>query len=232
MSAPLSFTWSWPETGRDGIESRAADLAVTSGGERLTGPARLSRHERKPARHLRRAAHRRPGSRNRAKARAKTDRARGRARRARTDFPQRASTGLVRRYDLLVVEELAVTGPRPNRRYAKRPPDTGWPAFRSMLEYQAARWGRRLITVDRFFPSSRTCSHRGHLPARPADTTGRRTYPSCRTPHDRDVDAAKNILAEGRSVAACGADMGRRGTPLPRSAVKQEPSPARVRTLH
>lgn len=92
----------------------------------------------------------------------------GDARRARADFPQRASTGLVRRYDLLVVEELAVTGPRRNRRYAKRPPDTGRSAFRSMLDDTA---------VDRFRPSSRTCSHRGHLSA---DTAGCRTYPSRR----------------------------------------------------
>ncbi|MEV0646894.1 RNA-guided endonuclease TnpB family protein [Phytomonospora sp. NPDC050363] len=222
-----------PETGRQaGLDLAAGAFAVTSDGERFACPRGLTRRERNLARYQRRMARCRAGSNNRAKARLKADRARGKLRRARTDFLQRTSTDLVRRYDLLVVEDLAVTGPRPNRRYAKRPPDTGWPAFRSMLVYKAAKWGRQLVTIDRFFPSSRTCSGCGHLLARLADKTRHWTCPTCRTLHDRDVNAAKNILAEGRSVAACGADIRRRGTPLPRSAAKQETPPVRVRTLH
>jgi putative transposase len=80
--------------------------------------------------------------------------------------------------------------------------------------------------VDRWFPSSKTCSGCGHLLAELALRIRTWQCPACGARHDRDVNAAKNILAAGRAVAACGADVSHSGSPGVQSAVKQEPSPA------
>jgi putative transposase len=94
-----------------------------------------------------------------------------------------------------------------------------------MLEYKAARAGRRLIVTGRFYPSSKTCSACGHLLTELSLRTRTWQCPSCGTRHDRDVNAAKNILAAGLAVSACGADVRHPGSPWVRSAVKQEPGP-------
>jgi len=104
----------------------------------------------------------------------------------------------------------------------------------AMLEYKAACYGRRVIVIDRWYPSSKTCSACGYL----LDELGLKTRtwqcPSCGTRHDRDVNAAKNILAAGLAVAggdpghACGADVSHSGSSRVRSAVKQEPRPVRA----
>lgn len=97
---------------------------------------------------------------------------------------------------------------------------TDWRAFRSMLAYRAHRDGRTLAVIDRFYPSSRTCSTCGYLLASLALSTRAWTCPSCGTRHDRDINAAKNILAA--ALAACGDGVSRQGISLPRSSVKQE----------
>jgi putative transposase len=103
-----------------------------------------------------------------------------------------------------------------------------------MIEYKAAKYGRHVIVVDRWYPSSKTCSACGHLLASLSLTTRHWTCPSCGTRHDRDINAAKNIAAAGRAVAggnpgdACGADVRRHEPSRPQSAVKQEPQPARA----
>ncbi len=105
---------------------------------------------------------------------------------------------------------------------------SGWGEFRRQLEYKTARAGRRLVVIDRWYPSSKTCSACGHLLAPLFLSTRHWTCPGCGTRHDRDVNAAKNILAAGRAVSACGADVSPQGSSLRRSAVKQEAQPARV----
>ena len=115
-----------------------------------------------------------------------------------------------------------------NRSLAKAISDCGWGEFRRQLEYKAARAGRQLIVTDRFYPSSKTCSACGHLLAQLSLSTRAWDCPSCGTRHDRDVNAAKNILAAGLAVTACGADVRHPGTSRVRSAVKQEPRPARA----
>ncbi len=124
---------------------------------------------------------------------------------------------------MIVIEDLAVKNMVHNRSLAKAVSDCGWGEFRRQLEYKAARSGRQLIVIDRFYPSSKTCSACGHLLAELS--LGTRTWqcPSCGTRHDRDVNAAKNILAAGLAVSACGADVSHSGSSRVRSAVKQEP---------
>ena len=107
--------------------------------------------------------------------------------------------------------------------------DAGLGEFRRQLEYKSERHGRTLTVTGRWYPSSKTCSTCGHLLAELSLSTRHWTCPSCGARHDRDVNAAKNILAAGRAVArgspggACGADVSHSGSSRVRSAVKQEP---------
>ncbi|PZG15435.1 RNA-guided endonuclease InsQ/TnpB family protein [Nonomuraea aridisoli] len=218
-----------PPAGRAvGVDLGVTDFAVTSDGEKIANARHLVRRERRLARYQRRMARRQPGSNNRRKARAKVARAHRKVAASRADFLHKTSTRLVRDHDVIVIEDLNVTGMVRNRRLAKAISDASWGTFRSMLEYKAVRYGRRLIVIDRWCPSSKTCSACGHLLA--VLPLGTRTWrcPSCRALHDRDVNAAKNILAAGLAVPACGDDVRQSGSSGVRSSMKQEPRPVRA----
>ncbi|MEU9017548.1 RNA-guided endonuclease TnpB family protein [Actinomadura sp. NPDC048394] len=218
-----------PATGHQiGVDLGVKEFAVTSDGDRIANPRHLEKKQRNLARYQRRMARRRPGSNNRGKAKAKVARAHRKVRNARSDFLHRTSTDLVQKADVIVIEDLAVTNMVRNRTLGRAISDCGWGEFRRQLEYKCERAGRTLVVIDRWYPSSKTCSHCGHLLAELSLSTRRWTCPGCRTRHDRDVNAAKNILAAGRAVAGyspgdvCGADVRRRGSSLPQSAVKQK----------
>jgi putative transposase len=148
-----------------------------------------------------------------------------------TDF---AATSLVRTADTIVIEDLNVCGMVRNRSLARAISDCGWGEFRRQLEYKCERYGRRLVVIDRWYPSSKTCSACGHRLADLSLSTRHWRCPSCGTRHDRDINAAKNILAAGLAVArgspgdACGAEVRHSGSSRVRSAAKQEPRPARA----
>jgi putative transposase len=220
-----------PATGAAvGVDLGIKDFAVTSDGEKIANRRHLERKARNLARYQRCMARCQRGSANRAKAKAKVARAHRKVRAARTDFLHRTSTRLIREHDVIVIEDLAVPNMVRNRKLAKAISDCGWGTFRQMLSYKASKAGRHLIVIDRWYPSSKTCSACGHLLAELSLKTRTWQCPSCGTRHDRDVNAAKNILAAGQAVAggnpgdACGADVRHSGTPRVRSAVKQEPS--------
>jgi putative transposase len=221
-----------PATGRAvGVDLGIKDFAVTSDGDKIANPRSLAQRERNLARYQRRMAKCQKGSANRAKAKAKVARAHRKARASRADFLHKTSTRLVRDHDLIVLEDLAVRNMVRNRSLAKAISDCGWGTFRRQLEYKAERAGRRVIVIDRWYPSSKTCSSCGHLLAELSLKTRHWTCPSCGTRHDRDINAAQNILAAGLAVAqgnlgdACGADVRHSGSPRVQSAVKQEPRP-------
>jgi putative transposase len=182
-------------------------FAVTSDGHRIPNPRHLDRKARNLARYQRRMARCRKGSANRAKAAAKVARAHRKVRNARRDFLHRASTCLVRRNDVIVIEDLAVRNMLRNRHLARAISDCGWGEFRRQLEYKCQWYGRDLVVVDRWHPSSKTCSACGHLLAELSLSTRHWRCPSCGARHDRDINAAKNILAAGLAVAACGGDI-------------------------
>jgi putative transposase len=220
-----------PATGRSvGVDLGVKDFAITSDEQRIANPKHLERRAKNLARYQRRTARCQPGSVNRAKA----ARAHRKVRAARADFLHKISTGLVRDHDLICLEDLAVKNMVRNRRVSKAISDCGWGTIRAMLEYKAARYGRRVIVIDRWFPSSKTCSACGHLLAELSLDVRHWTCPSCGTRHDRDINAAKNILAAGLAVAggnpghACGADVRHPGPPGCNRAAKQEPRPART----
>jgi putative transposase len=221
-----------PMTGRKvGVDLGVKDFAVLSTGEKIANPRHLERKARNLARHQRRLARCQKGSANSAKAKVKVARAHRKVRDARDDFLHKTSTRLVREHDVIAVEDLNVAGMVRNRRLARVVSDCGWGGFRVLLEYKCDRYGRALVVIDRWYPSSKTCSACGHLLAELSLKTRHWTCPSCGTRHDRDINAAKNILAAGQAVArsspgdACGADVRHSGTSSVQSAVKQEPQP-------
>lgn len=217
-----------PATGEDvGVDLGLKDFAVLSTGERIAHPRDMDRHERRLKRYQRMLARKKKGSANRVKARIKVARQHSRVRDARRDFLHKASTNLVRRFDTIAVEDLSVAGMIKNRSLAKSISRTGWAEFCSMLAYKCEQAGRKLVVIDRWYPSSKTCSGCGHLLASLSLGTRSWTCPSCGTLHDRDINAAKNILAAGLAVAACGGEVRHRGSPSVHSPMKQEHRPVR-----
>jgi putative transposase len=186
------------------------------------------------ARYQRRLVRCQKGSANRTKAAARVARAHRKVRNARQDFLHRASTSLVRTADLIVIEDLAVSNMIRNRHLARAISGCGWGEFRRQLEYKCDRYGRHLVVIDRWYPSSKTCSACGHRLADLSLSTRHWRCPSCGTRHDRDINAAKNILAAGLAAArvspgdACGAEIRHSGSSRVRSAAKQEHRPART----
>jgi putative transposase len=214
-----------------GVDLGVKDFAVTSDGEKIANPRHLARRAQNLARYQRRLARCRNGSANRAKAAAKVARAHRKVRNARTDFLHRASTRLVRQNDVIVIEDLHVAGMIRNRTLARAIADCGWGEFRRQLAYKCERYGRELVVIDRWCPSSKTCSACGHLLAELSLSTRHWTCPSCGARHNRDINAAQNILAAGLAVArgspgdACGAGVRHSGSSRVRPAAKQEPRP-------
>ena len=218
-----------------GVDLGVKDFAVTSDGKRIANPHHLERKAQNLARYQRRMARCQKGSANRAKAAAKVARAHRKIRNARRDFLHRTTTHLIGSADIIVIEDLNVAGMIRNRRLARAISDCGWGEFRRQLAYKCERYGRRLVVIDRWYPSSKTCSACGHLFTELSLSTRTWQCPSCRTRHDRDLNAAKNILAAGLAVApgespgdACGAGVRHLEVSPVRPAVKQEPRPVRA----
>jgi putative transposase len=225
-----------PATGAAvGIDLGLTDFAVRSDGDRIPHPRHMDRYEQRLKRWQRRLARCQKGSANRAKAARKVARAHARVTDARRDFLHQKSTGLIRRFDVIAVEDLAVKNMARNRSLARAISRTGWAEFRRQLEYKAERYGRTIAVAGRWFPSSKTCSACGFVLAELSLGTRQWTCPGCGTRHDRDINAARNILAAGLAAAAvknggdaCGADVRHEGQPPVQTAVNQEPRPARA----
>ena len=224
-----------PGTGQAvGVDLGITSFAVISDGQRIANPRHLERRARNLARYQRRLGRCQHGSANRARAKAKVARAHRKVRNARQDFLHRTTTQLIRDNDLIAIEDLNVSGMVRNRRLARAISDCGWGEFRRQLAYKCQRAGRRLIVIDRWHPSTKMCSACGFVLAELPLKARAWQCPSCRTRHDRDLNAAKNILAAGLAAArdnpddACGADVRHPETPPVQSAVKQEPRLARA----
>jgi putative transposase len=207
-----------------GVDLGLKSFAVTSDGEVIDHPKLLVNKAARLARYQRRMARKQKGSINRAKARVKVARVHAEITDARQDFLHKTSTRLVATNDVIVVEDLAVANMVRNHSLARSISDSGWAEFRRQLEYKCEWYGRRLVVIDRWYPSSKTCSTCGHLLAHLSLGTRHWTCPGCGTRHDRDLNAAKNILAAGLAVTACGADVRPRRETVRRPALKQEGS--------
>ncbi len=225
-----------PPTGKGvGVDLGVTTFATLSTGEKIVGRLREGRRERQLKRLQRTMLRREPGSANREKARHRVARAHAKIRDARRDFHHKASSSLMRRFDAVAIEDLNVAGMRSGKSRQKSGlrkaiSQSGWGTFRTMLMYKASRTGRRLVVVDRFFPSSRTCSNCGLCVPKFSLDTRHWRCPECGARHDRDINAAKNIaVAAGlvETLNACGADVRRSGINPTLSVMNQEPDTAR-----
>jgi IS605 OrfB family transposase len=185
-----------------------AALADQAGSTRKQdNPRWLRRRERALRRSQRNMSRKRKGSGNWAKARRRHGRLHARVADARRDFHRKLSTHLIRDYQLVCVETLNIAGlGRSN--LAKSVHDAGWGQFVAMLAYKAARLGRTLVKVDPWYPSSQVCAGCGHRDGPKPLKARAWTCAACGASHDRDVNAARNILAAGRAAAACGGHVG------------------------
>lgn len=179
-----------------GVDAGITALAVLSTGEKVVNPRHERADRRKLAKAQRALARKAKGSANRAKARLKTARVFARIADRRRDHLHKVTTRLVRENQVIAVEDLTVRNMVKNHSLARAISDASWREMRSMLEYKAAWYGRELITVDRFFPSSKLCSACGTI-ASSMPLNVREWECACGAVHDRDVNAAKNILAAG-----------------------------------
>lgn len=207
-----------------GIDAGISALLTLSTGEKVTNPkfgqadrARLAKAHKTLARKAR------GDGANRRKARVRAAKVYARIADRRRDHLHKLTTRLVRENQTLVIEDLTVRNMVKNHSLARAISDAAWREMRMMLEYKAAWYGRNLVVVDRWFPSSKLCSACGTIASKmPLNV---RTWTcDCGAAHDRDVNAAKNILAAGLAVSVCGAGVRpQRNHPGGQSATKQKP---------
>ncbi len=207
-----------PETTTEaGIGLGLSAFAVLSDGTKITSPCFLRRAERRLKRLQKDLSRKAKGSRNRARARIKVARQHARVAGRRRDWHRKESTRIIRDNQAVYVEDLAVSG-LARTRLAKSVHDAGWSAFLGMLEYKAAKHGRYFGRIGRFEPTSQVCSACGIKDGPKPLHVRAWTCKECGTVHDRDVNAARNILAAGRADRpnACGAPVRRASVPAQR----------------
>ncbi len=227
-----------------GVDAGLKTFALYSDGERAPHPKLLARKAARLTRYQRVASRRKPKPGKEAswtyvKAKIRVAKQHVKVADARRDFLQKITTDLVTRFDVVVIEDLHIAGMKRNRHLAKAISDSGWGEFRTLLEYKTQWYGKRLIVIDRWHPSSKLCStpecggKNNHLKL--SDRTW--VCNNCGTLHDRDLNAAKNILAAGLAVVqreldkACGEDIRPKASPRVtarksrQTSVKQETTP-------
>ena len=178
--------------------------AFLSTGEAVGNPKFYARDEKRLAKAQRRHAKKKKGSRNREKARRKVARVHARIQDRRRDYQHKLSTRIVHENQVICVESLAVKNMVKNHCLAKAISDVGWGEFVRQLEYKSQWYGRTLVKIDRWYPSSKTCYNCKHVVEELPLDVREWVCPKCGVWHDRDLNAANNILAEGLSVSACG----------------------------
>ncbi|MGB9222579.1 RNA-guided endonuclease InsQ/TnpB family protein [Mycobacterium sp.] len=193
-----------PATGREaGVDvgiARLATVATTDGARTdVPNPNHLARKQRKLARLEREKSRRQKGSNNRNKTRRRVAVAHNEVARARRDYHHKQALALVRENQVIHVEDLNIVGMVRNRRLARAISDAGWGQLMRIIAEKADRYGRTVHTVSRWLASSKTCSACGHRLDELPLQTRQWTCPACAVIHDRDHNAAKNILAAGRA---------------------------------
>ena len=206
--APLDAT-----TSAVGVDMGLNHLAILSTGEKISNPRHTARDARALARAQRAHARKQKGSNNKEKARLKVARIQARTADRRRDFLHKLTTSMIRENQTIVIEDLAVqnmsrrskSGGSHKKGLNRAIRDASWNELRSQLEYKAAWYGRDVVVLSQWFPSSQLCSACGQRTGPRGDLAMRSWKCSaCGAAHDRDVNAAKNILAAGLAASVCG----------------------------
>ncbi len=208
-----------------GIDMGVADFAITSDGMKIANPRHYAKYARRLTKAQQNLARKQKGSANYQKARREVARIYARIRDTRHDFLHKLSTQLIRENQTIVLEDLHAANmtkrckPKPdpdkpdtylpNGQAAKSGLnrnilDCGWSEFRQMLTYKAQWYGRQLIILDQWYPSSQICHTCGKNTGKKPLNVRTWQCPYCHTVQDRDINAAHNILAAGLAVKACG----------------------------
>ena len=187
-----------------GIDLGIKDLFVTSNGNKVGNPRHTAKYATLLARAQRRLSKKKLGSANRAKAKAKVARIHAKISDCRQDNLHKLSRTLINENQVVCVESLKVKNMIRNPTLAKHIADASWGEFVRQLAYKAEWAGRSMVAIDQFFASSKRCSCCGYTLSKLPLSVRDWECPECGTHHDRDHNAAKNILAAGLAVKACG----------------------------
>jgi putative transposase len=187
-----------------GADLGLQSFVALSTGEKVVNPRFFAKDEQKLARAQRRHARKQKGSKNREKARRKVAKIHARIADRRRDCQHKLSTRLIRENQVICVESLAVKNMLQNHSLAKAIADVGWGELVRQLDYKAAWYGRTMVKINRWYPSSKTCSSCGYTLASLDLDEREWTCPQCDTHHDRDINAATAVLSEGLRISAAG----------------------------
>jgi len=192
-----------PTTGENvGIDLGIKDLAVTNTGDKYPNAKNYIRNQKKLARLQRQLSRKPKGSKNRRKMCHKIAMLHERITNQRNNAIHNMTTDLVRKYDIICLEDLNVKDMMHRNLYAKFIADASWHEIRRQLEYKAKWYGKKVVIIDRFYPSSQLCSNCGYQNKKVRDLKIRKwVCLSCGSVHDRDINAAINIFTEGTRIS-------------------------------
>ncbi len=197
-----------PKTGKKvGIDVGVTSLIATSNGEKVTNPKHFNGLYQKLRRKQKALSRKTKGSNNRYKARLEVAKIHAQIKDSRTDFLHKLTTKLVKENDLIAIEDLAIKNMVKNPKLARAISDASWGEFNRQLEYKCEWYGKELVRIDRYFPSSKRCGNCGHIIDKLPLNIREWECPNCGTKHDRDINASNNILAAGLAVSVCGASV-------------------------
>ncbi|MFB8793992.1 MAG: RNA-guided endonuclease TnpB family protein [Microcoleus sp.] len=195
-----------------GIDLGITDFATLSNGEKVKSPKPLKKQLKRLRKLQRNLSRKQKGSKRREVARKKLAQLHAKISDARNDFLQKLSTQMIRENQTIVLEDLKVSGLMKNRRLSRAISDLGWRSFRTMLEAKSVMYGRDFRVIDRWNPTSKTCYHCGFHGGKKELNVREWTCLNCGIHHDRDVNAAINILVAGGLSETLNGRGGRRKT--------------------
>jgi putative transposase len=190
-----------------GIDLGVTSLIALSNGEKIANPKGFKAKRAKLKRVQKALSRKQKGSSNRHKARLKVAKVHQEISDARKDFLHKLTTRLVRENQTIAVEDLIVKNMVKNRKLALSISDASWGELVRQLEYKCDWYGRNFVKIDRWFPSSKRCGSCGHIVEKLSLNIREWDCPNCGVHHDRDLNAAHNILAAGLAVKVCGANV-------------------------